>query len=110
MSSEAGPLRPNETDLILALLVPGREEQSLRQELAAALVEEMKDGGMGSLRFSGPLGRTFGAELATAELRDVDGIPLVISINVDQYGALFELDIWKVNFSPLVQLPSSPSV
>lgn len=110
MSSEARPLRPDETDLIVALLVPRREEQSLREELVAALVEECSDGGMGSLRFSGPLGRKFGAELATTESRDVDGIAPIISINVDQYGALFELDIWKVNFSPLVRLPSRPSV
>ena len=43
-------LRPNETGLIVAMLAPKRGEQTLRQELAEALVEEMKDGGMGSLR------------------------------------------------------------
>jgi hypothetical protein len=107
MSDEqARHLRLDETNLIVAMLASKREEQSLRQELAEALVEEMTDGGMGSLRFTGAAGRKFGQQLAEAELQDVDGVVLNITINVDQYGSLFEFDVWKVDFSPLIRLPS----
>jgi hypothetical protein len=103
-------LRPDETALLVAMLASKRDEQALRQELVEALVEEMKDGGMGSLKFSGAAGRRFGQQIAQAEFQDVDGVALNITINVDQYGSLFELDIWKVDFTPLIRLPSPPGI
>jgi len=73
-------------------------------------VEEMNDGGMGSLRFLTKNGekRIFGDQIAQIQLLDVDGIPLSITVNIDQEGDIFELDIWKVDFSPLKQFPLPP--
>jgi hypothetical protein len=65
------------------------------------LVEEMNDGGMGSLRFVGVQGRHLGKCVGSAEFIDADGILASVALNVDQNGELFELDIWKVDFSPL---------
>lgn len=42
-----------------------------------------------------------GSELVTAHYIDEDEIPVIISINLDQDGRLFEMDFWKVSFSPL---------
>jgi len=47
-----------------------------------------------------------GSVLCEAESVDSDNIPLKISINLDEEGHLFELDIWKVNFSPLRTYPA----
>jgi len=109
-NGQARHLRPDEIALIVALLSSKREEQELRKELAHALVEEMKDGGMGSLKFVGADGRKYGAQVAEAEFQDADGVTLNITINVDQRGSLFELAIWKIDFSPLIRLPSPPDI
>ncbi|AFL88567.1 hypothetical protein Terro_2670 [Terriglobus roseus DSM 18391] len=78
---------------------------SLRDHLADARVEFMKDGGMGSLRFTGLGPRKMDHELIAVRARDEDGMGLEISLNVDQDGDLFELDIWRVDFKPLLRLP-----
>ena len=102
-------LRSNETALIVSMLMSKREEQSLREELATSLVVEMNDGGMGSLRFVGPPDRKFGEQLAEAEFQDDDGVKVSITINTDQHGSLFEMDVWKVDFTPLIRLPVPPT-
>ena len=43
--------------------------------------------------------------VAEADYVDSDGVSVSIAINVDQNGHLFELDMWKVDFSPLIQYP-----
>ena len=69
-------------------------------------VEDMSDGGMGSLRFaSSNRNRKFGAQISSAQFVDSDGILVSVTINVDQQGCLFELDVWKVDFSPLRRIP-----
>ncbi len=43
--------------------------------------------------------------LAEREFIDVDGIPIIVAINLHDRGELYELDIWTVDFSPLKQYP-----
>jgi hypothetical protein len=68
----------------------------------------MLDGGMGSIRFVGdqPHERHLGKVLREAKFLDADGTLVLISINLDQNGTLFEVDFWKVDFSPLCRYPS----
>lgn len=49
--------------------------------------------------------RLFGRQLVMAKATDTDGIELSITLNLDRSGDLFEVDIWKVDFSPLLALP-----
>ena len=72
----------------------------------------MNDGGMGSIRFRYPdaLRRRFGFELATGRYKDSDGVPVNIAFNLDQYGDPYELDFWKVDFSPLLRYPRAQDV
>lgn len=44
--------------------------------------------------------------LLEATCVDLDEVVLSISLNVDERGELFELDIWKVVFSTLCAIPS----
>jgi hypothetical protein len=71
-------------------------------------VVPMDDGGMGSLvLIPGGVGepRRFGKEIALQRFVDSDGTPIFVSLNVDRQQSLFEIDIWKVDFSPVIQFP-----
>lgn len=75
------------------------------------LVQQMNDGGMGSLRTcSIRADRMLGRIVAEGEFRDADGTPVFVAINEDQYGELFELDVWKADFSPLIRIPEASQI
>ncbi len=89
-----------ERDLVKLLLISAGDQRPI-----AGLVEEMADGQMGSLRFAGPAGRRYGGIVAQAEFRDADETLVYAALLLDEVGALFELDVWKVDFSPLMKIP-----
>jgi len=99
-------LRQEEAEVLATLLgmVPSSARPPLEPELQAV---DLSDGGMGSIRFANPAGypRKMGRELVTAYYIDEDQVPVSISINVDETGHLFEMDFWKVDFSPLKRYP-----
>ena len=73
------------------------------------LVSLMDDGGMGSLQLF-PSGikredRLFGKCVSQYQFTDKDGIEVIVSLNLDDKGQLFELDIWKTDFSQLICFP-----
>jgi len=105
-------LCPAERALVRAMLGVRFGGGDLEQILASSCVEDMRDGGMGSVRFAGPSGVPTGKALAEATYVDEDGITVSIVINVDDQGNLCEIDFWKVDFSPLRRypLPSQLSV
>jgi len=107
---EAGaprPLRRDERDLVIALLTQSPSEASRSSVLDSITVLDMSDGVMGSIKFlhRDDRERRFGFELAKATYIDDDGVLVTIALNLDQYGDLFEVDFWKVDFSPLVRYP-----
>lgn len=100
-------LRDDEFLLIKYLLQNNVEKNKLILSLNKALVREMNDGGMGGIRFiwQGVDNKRFGKTLAECNFFDEDGVELSVSLNADENGDLFELDIWKVDFSPLIRFP-----
>jgi hypothetical protein len=73
------------------------------------LVQAMDDGGMGSLLLL-PNGivdkkRLFGGAVSKYEFIDAVGVDVLVTLNLDQDGELFEIDSWKVDFSPLIRIP-----
>jgi hypothetical protein len=102
------PLRPEESALIRALLAGVYPAEALEGVLMNSRVADMQDGGMGSIRFlgSGP----FGMALVEAQYADTDGVLVSIAVNGDKQGQLFELDFWKVDFSPLKRYPNPSDV
>lgn len=68
-------------------------------------VEPMGDGGMGSLHFLSSPARKMTRQVAELRFRDSDGVSVIASLNVDEAGVPFELDVWKVDFSPLTKIP-----
>jgi hypothetical protein len=100
-------LRKEEANLITAMIRNTPKAAEILASLSDRLVEDMQDGGMGSLRFRGtdhPAPR-FGKQIAEAEFIDEDGVLASAAVNLDETGELFELDIWKVDFSPLRRYP-----
>ena len=98
-------LRAEEKLLLAALL--GSSSDAVEERRGATLVEDMSDGGMGSIRFVQPgPSRSLGKAVAEAEYVDADGVTVSIVVNVDDGGDLYEVDFWKVDFSPLLQYPT----
>src|SRR4051794_10286614 len=106
------PLREKELALIKKLLAGSRCETKARAQLHEARVQDMSDGGMGSIRFvkGPPENRMFGEEIAEGLFHDADGVPVSVMLNVDQLDDLFELDLWKVDFSSLIRYPDASEV
>ncbi|MGV8094872.1 MAG: hypothetical protein AB2L24_23720 [Mangrovibacterium sp.] len=73
------------------------------------LVRPMNDGGMGSLHLfpQGKVieGRVLGEQVSDFQFTDLDGVEVIASLNVDNDGNLFELDIWKTDFGKLLEFP-----
>lgn len=100
-------LRKEESDVLNALLrmAASSAKPPVEDDLFAV---DLADGGMGSIRLTGKSDRArkTGSELVTAHYIDQDQVPVIISINLDQDGKLFEMDFWKVDFSSLKRYPS----
>ncbi len=77
--------------------------------LDATKAESMLDGGMGSLRLAAgdrpPSERRFGRAASELEFVDSDGTRVIATLHLDQCDQPFELDMWKVDFSPLQRIP-----
>lgn len=104
------PLRAEETSLIRTLLTGIYPTETLERALADSRVVDMQDGKMGSIRFLGLHPKTFGRALVEAQYLDNDGVLVSITVNADKQGQLFELDFWKVDFSPLKRYPTPQDV
>ncbi len=75
---------------------------------AALRATPLDDGGMGSLRFASDAeSPRLGATLGEVAFPDADGVLVMAALTVDQNGDLFELDVWKADFSPLQRWPEA---
>lgn len=86
---------------LITALAPG-----FKARLDNALVIGMRDGGMGSIRFVGAKDCHRAGSIAEATYLDDDGMTVSIELSLDEDASLFELDFWKVDFSPLRRYPS----
>jgi hypothetical protein len=102
-------LTVREREVILALMKGSPRHDSLAQKLGEFLVTDMEDGGMGSIKFlyDDAESRDCAYQVAEAAAEDEDGVPISLALHLDQHGDPFELDIWKVDFSPLIRYPCS---
>jgi hypothetical protein len=74
------------------------------------LVESMSDEGMGSVRLvpgNASSYRKYGGTVSNLEFEDADEVKVLVALNVDQNGHLFEIDIWKTDFRPLIRIPET---
>ena len=105
-------LQEQEKNLLKKMLTYTVRGATIIDQLDSIRVESMNDCGMGSLKFVGPISsqRQFGAALVEAEFLDKDDVPVFAVVNLDRKGNLYELDIWKVDFSALIRWPDIEDV
>ena len=86
-------------------------QATLTVDISQLHASPMDDGGMGSLLFatSGTEPR-HAKEVAVCYFEDEDGVSIRAGLNVDQHGQLYELDVWKVDFSPLRKWPGASDI
>jgi hypothetical protein len=90
--------------LLRALLADHPSGKQLLSDLERAEVTDMIDGRMGSVKFSATSGeRRMAGCVAEADYFDSDGVPVSSAVNVDENGRPLEIDMWKVDFSPLIK-------
>lgn len=103
-----------EKAVVVALLKAKPDSSHLLHALDGLTVRDMNDGGMGSLSLipkdSSSDRRSMGKQIAMGEFTDRDGILVSIALNVDNQGKLYELDVWKVNFAPLLHWPDPSAI
>lgn len=76
--------------------------------LEREIVTEMSDGEMGSLFFGQPReGRRMHKQIAELVFADGDNVPVSATLNVDERDQLFELDLSRADFRPLIRIPRS---
>jgi hypothetical protein len=100
-------LRNEEKALIAKMFRDLPAATVLSHSIEEAVVQDMRDGGMGSLRFV-RLAQDkahFGRQICAATFADDDGLPVSITINLDQSGHIFEFDLFKADGSPLKRFP-----
>jgi hypothetical protein len=87
------------------------EKAAQSQDASQLLVSPMRDDGMGSLQFaSGTARPRFGKEVSACQFHDEDGVLVSATLNVDQHGRLFELDVWRVDFAALRRWPTADEI
>lgn len=76
------------------------------------VVRDMHDGGMGSLYFPSEEDdhRKLGKALVEAEFLDEDDMLVSAVVNLDAAGQLYELDMLKMDCTPLLRLPRAEDV
>lgn len=96
------PIRPEERTLIEHLL--GFVKEGHRYSIPRE-VENLGDTG---IQLS-PRGE-HAQDLVEADYKDADGREVLITLTTNQYDELYELDLWKTNFSPLLHYPEPDKV
>ncbi|QQQ61882.1 DUF6984 family protein [Paenarthrobacter ureafaciens] len=101
-------LLPGELLIMRTLLDRANPPEWRDLDLERLRVSDMDDGGMGSLLFeSAKPDRSYGRTLSEGWYNDEDGFPVLVAINLDTENEIFELDSWKVDFSPRGRMPES---
>ena len=101
-------LLPGELLIMRTLLDRANAPEWRDLDLERLRVSDMDDGGMGSLLFeSAKPDRSYGRTLSEGCYNDEDGFPVLVAINLDTENEIFELDSWKVDFSPRGRMPES---
>ena len=101
-------LSENERKLISCLL-KGTKIEIPNNYFENMFIEEFLDGGMWTLYFLNSKKsvdeRKMLKRISEKQFHDKDGTPILVSLNIDEDNILLELDIWKVDFAPILKYP-----
>jgi hypothetical protein len=93
---------PHELTLLNVLI----KNSGITLDTETIQVSPLNDSGMGSFGIvTGSKSRLFGRVASECHFIDSDNVPVLVALHLDQFDALFEVDVWKVDFNPVVQWP-----
>ena len=104
-------LRKEEIKLINLLL--NKSDYDGNYDLDNINVIDMEDGKMGSITFlreDENIERFMKKTISEMTFKDEDGTPIIVSLNIDLEENLYELDIWKVDFTEVKKYPSIKTI
>ncbi|RYY99179.1 MAG: hypothetical protein EOO11_05850 [Chitinophagaceae bacterium] len=95
------PIAPEERALIQHLLqhVPNGSRYAIPDE-----VEPFSGSGLGSIQLARR--GDHAGDLVQVNYQDADRQPVLITLSANEFGELFDLDIWRSDFDPLQQYPA----
>jgi hypothetical protein len=101
--------KPTELEIKLIELLINKSLLKFLNWKDKMMVKEMNDGGMGSLTlFSNGFyekKKRFAKQISEYEFLDVDGVLVSVALYINEVdNELCELDIWKVDFNPLIKI------
>jgi hypothetical protein len=115
--SRLGPPRPltrAEYEIVAKLVGKMPHAGKVLKQLRDAQVRDMPDGGMGSIHFcsssSASNGRKSTEQIAEGAFTDADGMPVSVTLDIDDRGDLYELDVFKADGSRLIRYPDIAEV
>lgn len=93
----------NETQFIEKMLSYVDIPYKLPMPLSEIFVQELNDGGMGSLEFIRETNdtRVFWKAILEANTYDIDNVIIMLELSIDSLVFLYQLDSFKGDFSPL---------
>lgn len=104
---ESGRKLTKNEEQIIAFLISNSSLDISANWSKGLLVRSLDDGGMGSLYLfykeaSSNIKRKFGKQVSEMTFIDDDGIEVIVSLNVDEQEMLYELDVWKTDYSRVI--------
>ena len=102
------PLKEEEKTLLRYLIDHISKKQRVYNLPEKAI--DLDDGGMGSIRFGSDSQRKYGKDLIQVKYFDSDKTLVIITLIEDDKQDLFELEMWKVDFSELKQYPTPDKI
>lgn len=102
--------KPNEKEKFLLSFLINKAKLTHLFDVNNIWVESMNSG-MGSLKLfynsTNDRHRVFGKQVSDVQFVDVDGVDVIASLYLDNFSDLFELDIWKTDFSQLLEISTT---
>ena len=103
------PLTSNEVNLLKILLANKKPQyDSLKTSFTDSVIS-LDDEGMGSISFLNEHNEKNNLEIIAIseyQFNDKDDVPVLATLYSYSDGRLYELDIWKVDFSPVLAYPN----
>lgn len=101
-----------EIDFLRRLFSWCRDGEKFSIGLEDIFVQDMDDGGMGGVFFlsKNRNDQVLGNMLMELEFFDEDGAIVSVVINLDQNGDLYEMDVFKGDFSALLSFPEKEDI
>src|SRR5436190_3582536 len=107
ISKQGRFLRQDEKDLVRQLVETTRRGNEVLASLDSIKAYDLSDGDMRSVKTMPQDDRETrrAVPIASANYVDSDNVAISVQINCDETGRLFEIDIWKTDFSTIIRYP-----